>query len=84
MSEKTWTKESGLAANNVEDAIDQLAIDSVIGSKTHEGEEYRTLDYSRLVALLIPSVNHLSQQVRDLPSKVNGQLTLPRSALLRQ
>ena len=62
----------GLIADEVEEAIDQLAIDNVLGSKWHNGEEYKSLDYSRLVALLIPAVNHLSQQVKDLQSKVNN------------
>ena len=39
-----------------------------MGSKWHEGEEYKALDYSRLVALLIPAVNTLSQRVKDLES----------------
>ena len=62
----------GLIADEVEEGIQQLAIDNVIGSKWHSGEEYKTLDYSRLVALLIPAVNHLSQQVKDLQSKLNN------------
>ena len=62
----------GLIADEVEEAIDQLAIDNVLGSRWHEGEEYKALDYSRLTALLIPAVNKLSQQVRELQSKVNG------------
>ena len=36
------------------------------------GEDYKTLDYARLVALLIPAVNTLSARVKDLESKVNG------------
>ena len=62
----------GLIADEVEDAIDQLAVDNVVGSKWHQGEEYKTLDYARLVALLIPAVNALSARVKDLESKVNG------------
>ena len=62
----------GLIADQVEEAIEQLAIDNVLGSKWHAGEEYKTLDYSRLVALLIPAVNHLAQEVKVLRSKVNG------------
>ena len=62
----------GLIADEVEEAIDQLAIDNAVGSKWHAGDDYKTLDYSRLVALLIPSVNQLSQQVKDLQSKVNN------------
>ena len=45
----------GLIADEVEEGIHQLAIDNVIGSKWHEGEDYKTLDYSRLVALFNPS-----------------------------
>ena len=56
----------GLIADEVEDAIDQLAIDNVIGSKWHGDDHYKTLDYSRWVSLLIPAVNRLSQQVKDL------------------
>ena len=56
----------GLVADEVEDAIDQLAIDNVIGSTWHEGEDYKTLDDARLVALLIPAVNNLSARVNDL------------------
>ena len=62
----------GLIADQVMEAVEQLAIDNVIGSKWHAGEEYKTLDYSRLVALLIPAVNHLAQEVKVLRSKVNG------------
>ena len=61
----------GLIADEVEEAITGLAVDSVVGSKW-QGEEYKTLDYSRLVALLIPAVNHLAQEVKVLTSKVNG------------
>ena len=62
----------GLIADEVEEAIDQLAIDNVLGSRWHEGEEYKALDYSRLVALLIPAVNTLSARVQELEAKVNG------------
>ena len=62
----------GLIADEVEDAIDQLAVDNVVGSKWHGGETYKTLDYSRLVSLLIPAINELNKQVKDLQSKVNG------------
>ena len=62
----------GLIADEVGEAIDQLAIDNVVASKWHEGDNYKTLDYARLVALLIPAVNTLSARVKDLESKVNG------------
>ena len=62
----------GLIADEVEDAIDQLAIDNVVGSKWHNGDEHKTLDYSRLVALLVPAVNTLSARLREMEAKVNG------------
>ena len=62
----------GLIADEVELAIDQLAIDNVISSKWHNNEQYKTLDYSRLVSLLIPAVNKLAQEVKDLKSIVNN------------
>ena len=61
----------GLVADEVQDAIRLLGVDNVIGSKWHNNDEYNTLDYGRLVPLLIQAVNHLSQQVKDLQSKVN-------------
>ena len=60
----------GLIADEVEDAIDQLAIDNVIGSKWHKDGQYKTLDYSRLVSLLIPANNTLSKWVEDLESRL--------------
>ena len=62
----------GLIADQVGSAIEQLAIDNVVSSKWHEDDQYKTLDYSRLVSLLIPAVNTLSQQVKDLESKINN------------
>ena len=62
----------GLLAHEVEDAIDHLAIGNASGSKWHEGAAYKTLDHSRLVAVLIHVVNQLSPQVKELQSKVDG------------
>ena len=62
----------GLIADEVEEAIDQLAVDNVAGSKWHQGKDYRTLGYAGLVALIIPAINHLAQEVKVLRSKVNG------------
>ena len=70
--ERVGERRLGLVADEVEDAIDQLAIDNVVGSKWHEGESYKTLDYSRLVTLCIASINQLTQEVKDLRSIVNG------------
>ena len=62
----------GLIADEVESTVDQLAIDNVISSKWHNDDHYKTLDYSRLVSLLIPAVNTLAKRVEDLGSKLNG------------
>ena len=62
----------GLIANQVGEAIEQLGIDNVTSSRWHAGDQYQTLDYSRLVSLLIPAVNILSAKIKDLESKVNG------------
>ena len=56
----------GLIAQEVEEAVGELAIDNVTGTKWHLGEEYKTLQYDRLVPLLVNAVNRLSQQVKDL------------------
>ena len=60
----------GLIADEVEEAIEELAIDNVVGSKWHNGEALKTLDYSRLVALLIPAVNTLTARVQELEAKL--------------
>ena len=62
----------GLIADEVEEAIQELAIDNVVSSKWHNNDQYKTLEYDRLVCLLIPAVNKLSQRVKDLESTVNG------------
>ena len=67
----------GLIADEVEEAIEVFACDNVVSSKFHNDDQYNTLDYSRLVAILIPAVTHLSKQVRDLESKVNGTASKP-------
>ena len=65
----------GLIADQVESAIEQLAIDNVVSSKWHEDDQYKTLDYSRLVSLLIPALNTLAKRVDYLVSKVNHGAT---------
>ena len=57
-------------ADEVESAINQLATDCVISSKWHKDDQYKPLDYSRLVSLLAPAVNMLATRVGDLESKV--------------
>ena len=42
----------------------------MVGNKSYQNEEYKTLDYSRLVSLLIPAVNALSARVSELEAKL--------------
>ena len=67
----------GLIADEVENAIEQLAIDNVVSSKFHNGDQYKTLDYSRLMCLAIPAISELSRQVKDLQDKLNGSAYQP-------
>ena len=70
----------GLIAQEVEQALEPLKIDNVVGSKlvSHQGQidEYATLQYERLVPLLISAVNQLSTELAELksslPKKKNG------------
>ena len=70
----------GLIAQEVEQALEPLKIDNVVGSKlvSHQGkiDEYATLQYERLVPLLISAVNQLSTELAELksslPKKKNG------------
>ena len=62
----------GLIADKVEEAIDQLAVGNVVGSKWHNSGQHKTLDYSRLVALLTPAAHSLSVRVAYFESKTNG------------
>ena len=65
----------GLIADEVETAIAGLAIDNVCSSKhaTFNGieDQYKQLDYSRLVSLLIPAVNSLAAQVTTLTAEID-------------
>ena len=67
-----------LIADEVHEAIEQLAIDNVVSSKFHNGDQYKTLDYSRLICLAIPAISELSKQVQDLHNKLNGSASQPR------
>ena len=62
----------GLIAYQVEEACIGLGVDNVTSSKWHRDGQYKTLDYSRLVSLLIPAMNTLAKRVEDLESKLNG------------
>ena len=61
----------GLVADEVALAIEEIAVDNVVGSKWHNNDEYTTLDYSRLVSLLVPALNTLAKRNQYLESIVN-------------
>ena len=65
----------GLIADDVQTALAGLGIDNVVGSKHAQpgdlpADQYLTLDYSRLVAVLCPAVTELSRQVAELKQQL--------------
>ena len=66
----------GLIADSVQTAIAGLAIDNVVSSNhatfNDVEDEYKTLDYSRLVSLCIPATNTLNQQVTALTAELDA------------
>ena len=62
----------GLIVDEVEEACAGLGIDNVTSTKWHKDDQYKVLDYIRLVSLLSPAVNRLAKRVEDLESKLNG------------
>ena len=72
----TDEKRLGHIADQVEDAIAELGISNVTGStNASPGDlpygEFKTLDYSRLVPLLVSAVNTLSAIVYELEAKLS-------------
>ena len=68
-------KRVGMIAQDVEAAISQLDVSNVVSSKMSAPgdlpfDEYKTLDYSRLVAVLCPAVTELSKQVAELKQQL--------------
>ena len=64
----------GHIADEVEDALQELSVTNVTGSTNASlGDEpyteYKTLDYARLVPLLVSGINTLSARVRELEAK---------------
>ena len=67
----------GLMAQDVEQSLEQLGIDNIVSSTIQSvgeepAQEYKTLDYARLVALTLPALNELSRRVKELEPLVNG------------
>ena len=62
----------GLIDDEVEEACTGLGIYNVTSTKWHKDDQYKPLDYSRLVSLLIPAVHALAQRVEYLESVLNG------------
>ena len=56
----------GFIADEVKEAISGEAWTNIVGSKSVNGDEYLTLDYSRLVCVLWGTVKELSARVAAL------------------
>jgi hypothetical protein len=56
----------GLSAQEVEKVLPQIVRDAPIG------QGYKTVDYSKLVPLLIEAIKELSNKVEELENKLNG------------
>ena len=41
----------------------------MVSSKWHLDDQYKPLDYDRLVAILIPTVNNLRKRVKELEAR---------------
>ena len=48
----TSQRRIGFIANQVEEAIKELEIENICGERRHQGDMYKTLDYSRLTTIL--------------------------------
>ena len=68
----------GMIADDVQAAIAGLGIDNVVSSKHAQpgdlpADQYLTLDYSRLVAVLCPAATELSRQVAELKQQLESE-----------
>lgn len=62
---KAGTKDYGILADQVEDIMPEIVCSSI----EIEGESYRTVDYSKIVPLLIESIKELTLRVKALEGK---------------
>ena len=74
----TGERRLGFIADVVEDATSDLGISNVTGSTYNAPGElpygvYKTLDYARLVPLLVSSINTLAASVQELQQQVQQQ-----------
>jgi hypothetical protein len=77
--EYTWSvgknegkREIGLIAQEVEAVVPEVVTDRQLPLLTGTTEEYKTVDYERLIALLIESNKELQNRITELESKVYG------------
>ena len=75
----------GTIADDAQTAMAGLGIDNVVSSKHAQpgdlpADQYLTLDYSRLVAVLCPAVTELSRQVAELKQQLEGKKRRTKTA----
>lgn len=63
-------KDIGLIAQEVEKVVPEIVHDKKM--PLIDNEVYKTIDYEKLVGVLIESVKELSAEVKDLKNKLNG------------
>lgn len=68
----TGKKEIGLIAQEVEAVVPEVVAEKKLPMLTGTDEVYKTVDYERLVALLIESNKELQNRITELESKVYG------------
>ena len=55
-----------LVDDRLETALEELAIDNVLGQRWYNNDSYRTIDYSRMVTLCVAGINKLAKRVEYL------------------
>ena len=58
-----------LVDDRLETALEELAIDNVLGQRWYNNDSYRTIDYSRMVTLCVAGINKLANRVEYLESR---------------
>jgi hypothetical protein len=77
--EYTWNtgsregkREIGLIAQEVEAVVPEVVTERALPLMTGTAEEYKTVDYERLIALLIESNKEMQNRINELEKKVYG------------
>ena len=61
----------GFIADDVHAALANSGWSNIVGSKSVNDVDYLTLDYSRLVSVLLPAVSELTKQINELKSQLH-------------